>query len=91
MQVSSAISGVDKEEVVKVQEVDESLKTVRNKSVTGQRNVESNGDVYWSERHDGLMYRMFQSPNIASGKLYKQPVVPSNLRNQFMKLAQDTR
>lgn len=47
MQVLSAISGVDKEEVVKAQEIDESLKTVRNKSVTGQRNIASNGDVYW--------------------------------------------
>ena len=90
LQVPSAISGVDKEEVIKAQEVDESLKTVRNKSVTGQRNVASNGDVYWYERHDGLIYRMFQSPHIASGKLYKQLVVPTNLRNQVMKLAHDT-
>lgn len=41
-------------------------------------------------KHDGLIYRMFQSPQIANGKLYKQLVVPSNMRNQVMKLAHDT-
>lgn len=41
-------------------------------------------------KHDGLIYRMFQSPQIANGKPYKQLVVPSNMRNQVMKLAHNT-
>ena len=90
LRVPLAIRGVDKGEVRKVQEEDDRLKEVRNRLATGEKKTASNGDVHWYERHAGLIYRMFHSPHVADGKVHKQLLVPSNLRDHVLRLAHDS-
>ena len=90
LRVPSDKNGVDKREVMKAQEKDDRLKEVKNKLAKGVRKSASNGDVHWYEKHAGLIYRMFQSPHVADGKVHKQLLVPSSMREHVLRLAHDS-
>ncbi|MEW8548415.1 MAG: hypothetical protein AB2693_33340, partial [Candidatus Thiodiazotropha sp.] len=90
LQVPSEIGRIDKEEVRKYQETDDSLKNARHLAVTGEKRLTSNGDTYWYEKHNNLIYRLFQSPGTENNKLFKQLLVPTKLRDQVLRLAHDS-
>lgn len=90
LRVPSAIKGVDKSEVIRAQEEDDRLKEVRNRLATGVKKTASNGDIHWYEKHAGLIYRMFQSPRVADGKVHRQLLVPSSIRDHVLRLAHDS-
>ena len=90
LRVPSALKGVDKYEVIKAQEEDDKLKEVRNRLATGEKKTSSNGDTHWYEKHAGLIYRMFQSPRVADGKVHKQLLVPTSMRDHVLRLAHDS-
>lgn len=90
LQVPSQIGSIDKEEVRKYQETDESLKIARQLADTGEKRCASNGDTYWYEKKNKLIYRLFQSSDTEKNKLFKQLLVPTKLRDQVLRLAHDS-
>ena len=49
-----------------------------------------NGDVVWYEQHNGLIYRIFQSPKVNNGQRCEQLVVPLKFRQHVLYLAHDS-
>ena len=70
--VPDAISSIDIKQIRQGQQTDDSLKLVRDCLSGGEKKVSSKGDVVWYEQHNGLIYRIFQSPKVNNGQRCEQ-------------------
>ena len=81
--VPDAISSIDIKQIRQGQQTDASLKLVRDRLSGGEKKVSSKGDVVWYEQHNGLIYRIFQSPKVNNGQRCEQLVVPLKFMIQY--------
>ena len=88
--VPDAISSIDIKQIRQGQQTDDSLKLVRDRLSEGEKKVSSKGDVVWYEQHNGLIYRIFQSPKVNNGQRCEQLVVPLKFRQHVLHLAHDS-
>ena len=88
--VPDAISSIDIKQIRQGQQTDDSLKLVRDRLSGGEKKVSSKGDVVWYEQHNGLIYRIFQSPKVNNGQRCEQLVVPLKFRQHVLHLAHDS-
>ena len=77
---------VDKDELVRQQEADESLQKLRNRQ---GKTTKHKGSVYFEEKAK-VLYRVFQHPSFNNGKPVRQVLVPASLRRQVMEVAHDS-
>jgi len=90
VKVVSPIASVSVEDIKKAQVTDETLVKVREKAKAGEKNVSKKGAEIWFGEKNGLHYRYFKSNKVENGKLFKQLVVPKDVRSQVLKLAHDS-
>lgn len=90
LKVASPIVGTQIEDLKEAQETDSSLSKVRELVQNGEHVRGKKDSTFWYEKEKGIIYRYFSSPKVDNGKLFKLLVVPSNLRDQVMKLAHDS-
>ncbi|MES9884609.1 MAG: DDE-type integrase/transposase/recombinase, partial [Sedimenticola sp.] len=90
LNVTSPIGSIDIKEVRTGQEADDTLHTAKERVVTGEKKIAKRGGIHWYEKQNGLIYRRFQSEKVDSGKLFKQLLVPKQLREHVLKLAHDS-
>ncbi|KAJ8032705.1 hypothetical protein HOLleu_26306 [Holothuria leucospilota] len=90
LKVGTESSNVTKEEVREAQENDPQLAKLWNLAKTGLPKVNISGSKVTFVIKGGMLYRYFVSPKVDYGNVLRQLVVPSNYRNEVMKLAHDT-
>ena len=88
--VPDSISSIDIKQIRQGQQTDDSLKLVRDRLSGGEKKVSSKGDVVWYEQHNGLIYRIFQSPKVNIGQRCGKLVVPLKFRQHVLHLAHDS-
>ncbi len=76
---------VNTEMLVKLQREEKALDKLRTLNDHKKRGK----NIHWFTHVKEVLYRFFISPNVNGGKVHKQIVVPSKLRNQVMTVAHD--
>ena len=78
---------VQKAEVIKFQEADETLRKCFVWSEQKKKFSSDKGSLYWFSLEDGLLLRNFQSPSVHFGERVSQVVLPKCLREKVLSLA----
>ncbi|XP_069108942.1 uncharacterized protein [Argopecten irradians] len=77
--------------VKNAQKTDESLRKLWRIANDGETRYRKDGGKSSFFVKKGLLYREFQSPRNANGRIFKQLVVPTNYREDVLRLAHDSR
>ncbi|XP_033729482.1 uncharacterized protein LOC117318627 [Pecten maximus] len=77
------------EELKEEQQNDATLEKFRKLALKGESYVRDDGGRSIIFYHKDLMYREFQSPRVANGKVFRQLIVPEKYRQTVMKLAHE--
>ena len=85
-----ALVSTDKEELIKEQEADESLKTMWEKAKTKEPPRMTKTAQTWFEVQDGILYRCHQMLRGVQRPIIKQLAVPEGRRQQVLKLAHES-
>ncbi|XP_033756184.1 uncharacterized protein LOC117338928 [Pecten maximus] len=90
LNVPTADNFATPDEIKAEQEADDSLVKLWQLARNDDKKIRSDGGKSHFYVKRGLLYREFQSPSSAQGRLFKQLVVPTKLRPAVMKLAHDS-
>lgn len=61
----------------------------KSRAETREKNISKKGSCSWFVKERGIFYRKYQS-NQDDGKVFKQLLVPTELKNDVLKLAHDS-
>ena len=76
------------EELIILQQNDETLKNIRDKLVDEDANTDEGGTIYFTRK--GIIFRKHKGKKDFKNKLWEQVVVPQKLREPVMKLAHES-
>ena len=76
------------EELIVLQQDDETLKNIRSKLVDEDANIDEGGSIYFKRK--GIIFRKHRGKKEFKNKLWDQVVVPQKLREPVMKLAHES-